>query len=65
MFLCYYGPVENTAGIRVGRLARAAVRAGCSALIVHGDVRERRYEWQDGIRVVTFRRTGLARTPSV
>lgn len=57
LFLCYYGPVENTSGIRVGRLARAAVRAGCSALIVHGDARARRYEWQDGISVVTFRRT--------
>jgi hypothetical protein len=57
LFLCYYGPEENTTGIRVGRLARGAVRAGLRAVIVHADRSAREYRWRDDIPVVTFRRT--------
>jgi hypothetical protein len=57
LFLSYHGPDDKSSGIRVGRLALAATRAGLLATIIHSAERDDRYVWRDSVNVRTFRRT--------
>ena len=50
-----FPPGSTSAGIRCGKLARAAVRAGISVRFVHPGDRADRYEWRDGVWCTTFR----------
>lgn len=54
IFASVHAPGETSAGIRCGKLARAASKAGLEVRYVHPAARDSRYEWRDGVRCVSF-----------
>lgn len=54
VFASVHPPGITSAGIRCGKLARAAAKAGFEVHFVHPGARAAQYQWLDGIRCVSF-----------
>ena len=49
-----FPPGSTSAGVRCGKLARSAARAGLHVRFIHAGDAPRTYEWRDGVRCTAF-----------